>query len=122
MECLLRQQSCLDTKGNQRIRIGGVGDHCEDLRISMQLSKTKSDFVILLSHSPDFTMDFPVKVDLILSGIPMVGKFLWFVAPKLPSSYGQKFRSGHVITGNVQTIISNGIGTVFLHDVFAVLK
>lgn len=107
------------TKDNQRIRIGGVGDHCEDtqdLNITIK-DVTTNDFTILVSHSPDYAPEITSdKIDLILSGHTHGGQITFFglYAPKVPSRYGQKFRTGKIILNKIQIIVSNGIGTVFL--------
>lgn len=106
-------------KNNQRIRIGGVGDHCEDVqKPEITTDKTQTgDFVLLVSHSPDYAMDLKSdKVDLILSGHTHGGQVTLFglYAPKVPSRYGQKFRTGKEIVNSIPVLISNGIGTVQL--------
>ncbi|HEX2957049.1 MAG TPA: metallophosphoesterase, partial [Chitinispirillaceae bacterium] len=35
-------------------------------------------------------------------------------APKVPSRYGQRFRTGKFSFNSIQVIVSNGIGTVLL--------
>ncbi len=107
------------TKDNQRIRIGGVGDHCEDtqdLNITIKDVNT-NDFAILVSHSPDYAPEITSdKIDLVLSGHTHGGQITFFglYAPKVPSHYGQKFLTGKIILDKMQIIVSNGIGTVFL--------
>jgi predicted MPP superfamily phosphohydrolase len=103
--------------GEERIRIGGVGDLWED---SQDLSATTDgvqddDFVILLSHNPDYVEDIRTgAIDLVLSGHTHGGQLtlfgLW--APIVPSRFGQKYRSGIVRTPFTTAIISNGIGTI----------
>lgn len=107
------------TKDNQRIRIGGVGDHCEDTQdLNVTINEVNTnDFTILVSHSPDYAPEITSdKVDLVLSGHTHGGQITLFglYAPKVPSHYGQKFRTGKVILNKMQVIVSNGIGTVFL--------
>jgi predicted MPP superfamily phosphohydrolase len=104
-------------RGRDRIRIGGVGDLWED---SQDLSATMlgvqdGDFVILLSHNPDYVENIRTAgVDLVLSGHTHGGQVtlfgLW--APIVPSRFGQKYRSGVVHTPFATVIISNGIGTI----------
>lgn len=103
-------------KNGQRIRVGGVGDHCEDVQ---HLNRTVdsaelSDFVILVSHSPDYVQEIKSdKVDLVLAGHTHGGQVTFFgvYGPKVPSHYGQKFRTGSVMINKMQMIVSNGIGT-----------
>jgi predicted MPP superfamily phosphohydrolase len=105
--------------GEDRIRVGGVGDFRED---SQDLSATTTgvkdeDFVILLSHNPDYVESIQTTaVDLVLSGHTHGGQVtlfgLW--APVTHSDFGQKYRSGVVHTPFTTVIISNGIGTIGL--------
>lgn len=105
------------TKGQSRIRLCGVGDMFEDVQnqnVALE-SATSRDFVIMLSHSPDF---FPIsdhsKIDLMLSGHTHGGQVtlfgLW--APLIPSKYGQTYRTGVHHEGGSALIVSNGIGTI----------
>lgn len=103
--------------GNDRIRVGGVGDLWES---SQDLSPTiagvkDEDFVIVLSHNPDYVESIQTTaVDLVLSGHTHGGQVtlfgLW--APFTNSSFGQKYRSGVVRTAFTTAIISNGIGVI----------
>jgi hypothetical protein len=102
-----------------RIRLGGVGDYNNGAQIQNATTSvvTPQDFVILLSHNPDY---FPKvnksKVDLVLSGHTHGGQITFFGlwAPVTHSDYGNKYRTG-VITENSSTlIVSNGIGTTIL--------
>ncbi|MDG5816383.1 metallophosphoesterase [Chitinispirillales bacterium ANBcel5] len=103
-------------KDGERIKVGGVGDLCEDVQ---KLEKTtgdvtEEDFVILVSHSPDYAeiMDRS-KVDLMFAGHTHGGQITLFglYAPKIPSDYGQKYRTGVVTHDDLKVIVSNGIGT-----------
>jgi hypothetical protein len=51
----------------------------------------------------------------VLSGHTHGGQVTFFGlwAPYLPSDYGQKYRTGLVVTENTTVIVSNGIGTIF---------
>jgi uncharacterized protein len=104
-------------KDGERIKIGGVGDYLEDIQ---DLDPTigdvrKNDFVMLLSHNPDYAERARTdKIDLMFSGHTHGGQValfgLW--APLVPSIYGQKYRTGLVELHNFKIIISNGIGTI----------
>ena len=115
---LLDNRAVWVTKAGGRIRIGGVGDYKED---APQLAPTtegttRRDFVILVSHNPDFAEELPAgAVDLTLSGHTHGGQVTFFGlwAPSLPSEYGQKYRTGLVVTERTTVIVSNGIGTIF---------
>ncbi len=104
-------------RDGQRIKIGGVDDLWEGVQIIEPTidDATEGDFVILLSHNPDFVERMDTrKVDLVLSGHTHGGQVtlfgLW--APLVPSLYGQTYRSGLVDTAYTRVIISNGIGTI----------
>lgn len=103
--------------GNQRIKLGGVGDFEEDMQdLSPTIDDVKpDDYVILLSHNPDYAETFTDnEVDLMLSGHTHGGQItlfgLW--TPFNRSLYGQKYQSGLVQTSSTKVIVSNGIGTV----------
>ncbi len=104
-------------KNNSKIRIGAVGDLYTDSQNSRYAvgNATENDFVVLLSHNPDF---FPYattksKIDLMLSGHTHGGQITFFGlwAPIVHSEYGQKFRTGVKHIENTTLIISNGLGT-----------
>ena len=104
-------------KDGERIKIGGVGDMYED---EQDIEPTIGDvaennFVMLLSHNPDFAEHIKTKkIDLILSGHTHGGQVtlfgLW--APIIPSVYGQKYRAGIIKTGYTKVIITTGVGTI----------
>ncbi|MDI6706103.1 MAG: metallophosphoesterase [Bacillota bacterium] len=104
-------------KDGARIRIGGVGDLWGDVQdISPTVEGAEeSDFIILVSHSPDYVERITTrKIDLVLSGHTHGGQVtlfgLW--APLIPSQYGQKYRSGMIETDYTRVIVSNGVGTI----------
>jgi len=104
-------------QGGERIRIGGVGDLWTD-RQDLEAALGEAiggDFVVLLSHNPDYAEQLQTDdVDLMLSGHTHGGQVtlfgLW--APFVPSEYGQKYRSGVVLSPWTTVVISNGIGTI----------
>lgn len=101
----------------ERIKIGGVGDMFEDIQdINPTTSDVREqDFVILLSHNPDFAEKIKThNIDLVLSGHTHGGQVtlfgLW--APLVPIKNKQKYRTGVVDTGYTKVVISNGVGTI----------
>ena len=104
-------------RGSQRIRIGGVGDLWEDAADADPTigDAGQDDFVILLSHNPDYAERIAHhKIDLVLSGHTHGGQVTFFGlwAAAVPSAYGQKYRSGMVDTGYTKVLTSNGVGTI----------
>lgn len=102
-----------------RIRLGGVGDYNNGAQIQSATTSvvTPQDFVILLSHNPDY---FPKvdksKVDLVFSGHTHGGQVTFFGlwAPTTHSDYGNKYRTGVIEEKNSTLIVSNGLGTTIL--------
>ena len=113
---LLRENGVWIEREDARIRIGGVSDYREDFPVLAPTLEgtSEDDFVLLVSHNPDFAEELPSgAVDLVLSGHTHGGQVTFFGlwAPYLPSEYGQKYRTGVVVTENTTVIVSNGIGT-----------
>ena len=83
--------------------------------LSPTLGLSPDDFVILLTHTPDYAEDVPVtNSDLILAGHTHGGQVTLFglYAPIVPSHYGQRFLSGLKYNSkNIPMIVTNGIGT-----------
>ncbi len=115
---LLDNRAVWVEQAGARIRLGGVGDYSEDTpRLGPTIEATSTDdFILLVSHNPDYAEELPPgAVDLVLSGHTHGGQVTFFGlwAPYLPSDYGQKYRTGLVVTENTTVIVSNGIGTIF---------
>lgn len=105
------------TKEGQRIIVAGVRNPF-DLKsngVSPTLALKSEDFVILLTHTPDYVEDVDVSnTDLALAGHTHGGQITLFgiYAPVTPSHYGRKFLKGKKKTSaKVPVIITNGIGT-----------
>lgn len=101
--------------GGDKIKLGGVGDLYEDVQYLEPTIEDveEKDFVLLLSHNPDYVEEIKTKkIDFVLSGHNHGGQVtifgLW--APLIPSLYGQKYRSGFVKTNSTQVYISRGVG------------
>lgn len=74
----------------------------------------QKDFVILLTHTPDYAEEYAVNnTDLILAGHTHGGQVVIFGhAPKVPSRYGERFLTGLKYNfAGIPMIITNGIGT-----------
>jgi predicted MPP superfamily phosphohydrolase len=118
---LLEQISDTIFKDNQKIIISGIENSTTTDKTLLEritkcptLSLSKSDFVILLTHTPDYAQDNDISnTDIVLAGHTHGGQVLIFGhAPKVPSKYGERFLTGLKYTSKgVPMIITNGIGT-----------
>ncbi len=117
-------------KDGQKLRILGLKDHqkinswedfSKDAKKILANNESSGD-VIVLEHSPDvlpiITGDLSISKDLklMLSGHTHGGQ-VWFPiigSPIIPSSYGQKYASGHIKETSVDLFVTSGIGTSIL--------
>ena len=102
--------------GNEKIKIGGIGDLWEDEQLLENTIKNvkENDFVILISHNPDyFQKIINRRVDLVLSGHTHGGQINFFglFAPILPIRNKSTWKG--LCTNNFSTLyITTGIGTI----------
>ena len=89
-----------------------------DLRangISPTASLSPDDFVILLTHTPDYAEDVDIApCDVVLAGHTHGGQLTFFrwVTPFTASKYGRRFLSGMKKNSQgIPVITSNGLGT-----------
>jgi predicted MPP superfamily phosphohydrolase len=106
------------TEPGPRIRVGGVRDLKESFPDveSVLYGTGPQDFVLLVSHNPDFVEQLaPGQIDLVLSGHTHGGQVTFFGlwAPLVPSDFGQRFRSGTSSKGSSPIFVSTGVGTIF---------
>lgn len=127
---MLNQEVAFIEKDGQKLRIFGLKDHvqiikwsdfADDCRKVLEQNEQTGD-VVVLEHSPDI---LPVIADtrliskdlkLIISGHTHGGQ-VWFPifgSLVVPSSYGQKYASGHIKDLNVDMFVTTGIGTSIL--------
>lgn len=107
--------------GQAQIILAGIenstaSDSATVRRISVcpTLSLHAKDFVILLTHTPDYAEDYKIThTDLVLAGHTHGGQVVIFGhAPAVPSHYGQRFLTGlKYNSAGTPMIITNGIGT-----------
>lgn len=104
-------------RGKEQILIAGIRNPFDLAQngTSPTLDLSPEDFVILMTHTPDYAEDVPVtNSDLILAGHTHGGQVTLFglYAPIVPSHYGQRFLTGLKYNSKYQPmIITNGIGT-----------
>jgi uncharacterized protein len=114
---LLRNAGVWVEKGLARLRIGGVGDlWCDKPDVARALGDaTERDASIVISHNPDVaeTLRDP-RVGLMLSGHTHGGQVVvpFYGAPRVPSSYGQKYLHGLVRGPSCNVFVSRGVGTI----------
>lgn len=103
--------------GQSHIIIAGAKNtfHARESIPSPTLSLSTSDFVVLLTHTPDYIEDVDCSnTDFALAGHLHGGQVTLFglFAPVLPSHYGQHFRHGIKYNSQgIPVLCSNGIGT-----------
>lgn len=118
----LLEQKCdtIQLKGQRIILAGIENSTAKDVATLSRIGQCptlllhSNDFVILLTHTPDYAEDYATtNTDLILAGHTHGGQVLLFGhAPKVPSKYGERFLTGLKYTSQgTPIIITNGIGT-----------
>ena len=108
-------------RGDEYIVLWGANPYAGKYTASRALGEADSvriapeEFVVLLTHTPDYVEEADVKgVDLALAGHTHGGQFTIFglYAPVTASRYGMRFRSGlRYNSDGLPIIISNGLGT-----------
>jgi uncharacterized protein len=104
-------------KGNDSLKIGGVGDLWESKQL---IENTISDvnqrnFCILVSHNPDYCEQLKTRhIDLVLCGHTHGGQvsLFGFWSPVVPSRFGQKYCYGLKKVEDFQIYITSGIGII----------
>jgi predicted MPP superfamily phosphohydrolase len=74
---------------------------------------TNGDPVLVLTHNPDVFPEIPPRVSLTLAAhthggqvsLPLIGR------PIVPSVFGQRYASGHVVEGGRHLFVTTGVGT-----------
>ncbi len=114
---LLEHQSDTIRKDGQQIIVCGIRNPF-DLKqngVSPTLALKEDDFVILLTHTPDYVEDTDIThTDLALAGHTHGGQVTFFglIAPSTGSKYGKSFLTGLKKNNQgIPIIITNGLGT-----------
>ncbi len=102
--------------GDQSIIVGGVGDYFSDIQIEENTTESRenSDFIILLSHNPDYFDHINTDlIDLTLSGHTHGGQITFFGlwAPLLPVINRSHWRGLYEKDGS-KLFITTGVGTI----------
>ena len=113
---VLRNQSQVIERGNQKLWIAGVDDPLEE---KADLAKTmtgipRSDAALLLAHEPDFA-DYSARfpVDLQLSGHSHGGQVrIPGVGPVILPAMARKYHTGLNRVGSLQVYTSRGVGVI----------
>lgn len=122
---LLEDATATIHKGNDSIVLWGANAYAGHYPSAIQKgdiaqnSQTRiiepTDFVILLTHTPDYVEDADISgVDLALAGHTHGGQVTFFglYAPVTASKYGKRFRTGlRYNSQDIPVIISGGLGT-----------
>lgn len=114
---LLEHRNDTIFRGEEYIIISGVRNPF-DLKcngISPTLALQPKDYVILLTHTPDYAEDTDISnTDLVLAGHTHGGQITLFsrIVPQTGSKYGRRFLTGLKETRQgIPIIITNGLGT-----------
>lgn len=101
-----------------RLWLAGLADlmtRAPDLGASMR-TIPPGEPVLVLTHNPDVFPDVPSRVSLTLAGHTHGGQVCVppFGPPVVPSRFGQRYASGHVVEDERHLYVSVGIGTSIL--------
>jgi predicted MPP superfamily phosphohydrolase len=101
--------------GGKSFWVAGIADFwTRKPDIAGSIAQVNSDDpVILITHNPDIFPDVPPRVSLTLAGhthggqvnLPFIGR------PIVPSNFGQRYASGHIVEDGRHLFVSDGIGT-----------
>lgn len=105
------------TRDGQNLILAGVANGFDLKRYATSPTARlkKEDYVILITHTPDYTEDTDIThTDLALAGHTHGGQvtLLGLIVPETGSKYGRRFLTGlNYNTRGIPVITSNGLGT-----------
>ena len=124
---VLENEVAIVEKEGQKLRILGLKDHMKikdwgkEVKDALE-NREQTGNIIVLEHSPDYLWSIssnapnPNDIKLFIHGhthggqvwLPIIG------SPFVPSTYGQRYTSGHIKENNYDMFVTTGIGTSIL--------
>ncbi|MDH3224068.1 MAG: metallophosphoesterase [Gemmatimonadota bacterium] len=115
---VLEDSAAALSSGDPPVWIAGVSDFWEGPHDVAKALATvpASASVLIITHNPDIFPEVPPRVALTIAGhthggqvrVPFLG------TPIVPSNYGERFASGHVVEGGRHLFVATGTGTSML--------
>ena len=115
---VIENDSAMVERNGDAIWIAGIGDKWEGSPdIASALARVdNSGPVIAFTHNPDIFPSIPAKVALTIAGhthggqvaLPIIGR------PIVPSEFGERYATGHIVEGEKHLFVASGIGTSIL--------
>jgi hypothetical protein len=115
---VIENDAAMIERNGVAIWIAGISDKWEgNPDITSALAGVDdSAAVIALTHNPDIFPSIPARVALTIAGhthggqvsLPIIGR------PIVPSDFGQRYATGHVVEGAKHLFVTPGIGTSIL--------
>jgi uncharacterized protein len=107
-----------------RFAIAGLADQMtREVRLKATIAQVPlGQPFLVLTHEPDIFPDVDERASLTLAGhthggqvnLPLLGRLV------VPSAYGQRYASGHVVEGGRHLFVTNGVGTSIIPVRFGV--
>jgi uncharacterized protein len=87
-----------------------------DVKAALAAVPDDGSAAVLITHNPDIFPEIPARIDLTIAGhthggqvrLPLLG------SPIVPSRYGQRFASGHILENGRRLFVATGVGTSIL--------
>jgi uncharacterized protein len=87
-----------------------------DVKAALAAVPDDGSAAVLMTHNPDIFPEIPARIDLTIAGHTHGGQVLLPLlgSPIVPSRYGQRFASGHIVENGRRLFVATGIGTSIL--------